>query len=393
MIPLTKAVSEIDGSRTLALNAKAIEIAKTCSDFISLTVGEPDFTPPQCVIEAVERAIKSGACRYTAVVGRPELLKKVRDYFANVRNIPANGGTKVIASNGCIQAIFNTLMATLNPGDEVLLPQPYWSTYTSMIKVLGGVVKPIQTTAAANYKITPDQLAEAITPKTKWLIFTNPHNPTGVTYTEHEQRALGEELQKHKHVGVLCDEIYSLLLHDGSQCVSFARANPDLVQRTVVVDGVSKSGALSGWRLGFAHGPEYLIDAMGRIQSQQTSNPSLISQIAAEALLDNGFEYLNDYNAKLAERAVFMKEFFSKHGIPTSTPTGAYYIFVDLSTYLHESSFADNDEAFVLSLMENEHLCFTPGSYFGAPGHVRISLTNGVDVLGQAVERLLRNIK
>ncbi len=392
MIALTDHVLKLKGSRTLTLNAKALELAKKHNDFLSLTVGEPDFTPPDCVIQAVNHAVNTGVCRYTAVRGRPELLTCVQTYFSDVRGLVINDDVRVLASTGSIQSIYNTLMATLEPGDEVLLPQPYWATYVSMIEVLGGVVVRIPTTAAQNYKVTPDMLAAHITKKSKWFIFNNPHNPTGVVYAPDEQKALGEVLALHEHVGVISDEIYALLVHDGVPCESFGRVNPQLRNRTVIVDGQSKCGALSGWRVGFAYGPSYLIDALARIQAQQTSNPSVISQVAAEALLANGFDYLQNYCGLLKERAAFMVAYFRERGIETSVPSGAYYILVNLQAFLSDSDYQNDDEAFVYTLMDKAHLCVTPGSYFGAAGHIRISLTKDVDVLGEAMKRLERYI-
>lgn len=393
MIALTHTVSKIKGSRTLTLNAKALEIAKKYDDFISLTVGEPDFTPPDCVIQAVTNAINSGVCRYTAVRGRPELLKRVQTYFRDVRGLAMTDDVGVLASTGSIQSIYNTLMATLQPGDEVLLPQPYWATYVSMIEVLGGVVVRIPTSSAQNYKVTPAMLEAHITEKSKWFIFTNPHNPTGVVYTPDEQQSLGSVLARYAHIGIISDEIYALLVHNGNPSDSFGRVNPHLQDRTVIVDGQSKCGALSGWRVGFAYGPTYLIDALARIQAQQTSNPSVLSQVAAEALLAHGFAYLQDYCRALKDRAAYMVGYFRDRNIETSVPDGAYYILVNLQDFLSRSSFQNDDEAFVFMLMEDAHLCVTPGSYFGAPGHVRISLTKNVDELGEAMKRLERYIK
>ncbi|USO01162.1 MAG: aminotransferase class I/II-fold pyridoxal phosphate-dependent enzyme [Alphaproteobacteria bacterium] len=389
MIALTNFVRRIEGSRTLKLNAAAQEYAQKHSDFIALTVGEPDFTPPECVLTAVRKGMLDGVCRYTAVSGRPSLLHEIRNYFRDMRGITLTDDTAVIATNGSIQGIFNTLMATLLPEDEVLLPQPYWPTYETMVRLLGGTVVGIALEYINDYKVTPESLARHITPRTKWLLLNNPHNPTGAVYTYDEQQALGDVLRRHPHVNIICDEIYALLVHDGLPCPSFAHVNADLADRVVVVDGVSKCGALSGWRLGFAAGPRHLIEALGKIQSQQTSNPSVISQVAAEALLRNGFDFLKPFCAELKVRAAFVRTLFAEHGIVTSNPQGAYYILADIRPFLQKATGEIDDESFVHTLIAQEHLCVTPGSYFAAPGYVRICLTNTVDVLAEAVKRLL----
>lgn len=373
-------------SPTLLLNAQAQELQKLHKDFINLTVGEPDMMPPVHVRQAVIDAIHSGLYnRYTPVGGTQDLKKSIAQYFSGLRKIPTSMA-EVMATSGCKQAIFNALFATLNPGDEVLIVAPYWLAYSEIVLMLGAIPRIIDTTSTAG-RLQADDLERQLSLDTKWLILNTPCNPTGVVYTQQELSDMGAVLNKFPQVHILSDEIYAFLTFNKMMAPSFLGANPQLVDRTVIVDGISKFLAVTGWRLGFCRAPEKLIREMTKVQSQSTSNPSTLSQVAAVAGLDSvDFNFVHDYVDELHKRASLVCSRLDQMNLEYFAPQGAFYVFCDFRKHLQ--ALGVSDEEFCRKLMHDFHLCIVPGSAFAASGFARICLTKPASVLQEAIQRI-----
>jgi aspartate aminotransferase len=391
---LADSLARIKPSATIAVTNKARELKAAGRDVIGLGAGEPDFDTPENIKEAAIRAIREGKTKYTAVDGIPELKAAIAAKFKRENHI-AYAPDEISVGTGGKQVLYNALMATLNPGDEVIVPAPYWVSYPEMVALGGGTPVEVATTAASGFKVTPAALERAITPKTKWIIFNSPSNPTGAAYTRAELKALTDVLMKHPHVWVMTDDMYEHLVYDGFVYTTIVEVEPGLRERTLTVNGVSKAYAMTGWRIGYAGGPKMLIKAMATIQSQSTSNPTSISQWAAVEAL-NGPQDFIPKNAELfkGRRDLVVSMLNQASGISCHRPEGAFYVFPSCAGTLGKTTAGGRklatDEDFVTALLEEEGVAVVQGSAFGMAPYFRISYATATDVLEQACVRIQR---
>ncbi|ESR26892.1 pyridoxal phosphate-dependent aminotransferase [Lutibaculum baratangense] len=391
---LADSLSRIQPSATIAVTNKARELKAAGRDVIGLGAGEPDFDTPQNIKDAAIRAIQDGFTKYTAVDGIPELKAAISRKFKRENGLDYTP-QQITVGTGGKQVLYNALMATLNPGDEVLVPAPYWVSYPDMVALAGGTPVEIATTAAQGYKITPEALDEAITDRTKWIIFNSPSNPSGAAYTRQEIKALTEVLLRHPHVWVMTDDMYEHLVYDDFEFTTVAQVEPALYERTLTVNGVSKAYCMTGWRIGYAGGPAPLIKAMGTIQSQSTSNPCSISQYAAVEALDGPQEFIARNNERFKERRDLVVSMLNQaRGIECPTPEGAFYVYPSCAGTLGKTSAGgrklESDEDFVTALLEEEGVAVVQGSAFGLAPFFRISYATSYEVLEDACSRIQR---
>lgn len=389
---LSATLSRVKPSPTIAVSAKARELKAAGKDVIGLGAGEPDFDTPDNIKAAAIAAIDAGKTKYTDPDGIPELKQAICDKFQRENGLSYTPA-QVSVGTGGKQILYNALMATLNPGDEVVIPAPYWVSYPDMVLLAGGEPVIAEASLESNFKLSPDQLEAAITPKTKWLIFNSPSNPTGAGYSREELKALTEVLMRHPHVWVMTDDMYEHLAYDGFEFCTPAQVEPALYDRTLTCNGVSKAYAMTGWRIGYAAGPEELIKAMRKIQSQSTSNPSSISQWAA-------VEALNGPQAFLAERAEAFKRrrnlvcdmLNAIDGITCPVPEGAFYVYPSISGLIGKTSPAgtiiENDEVFATSLLEEANVAVVFGAAFGLSPNFRVSYATSDEALTEACTRI-----
>lgn len=324
---ISEKLSRIKPSPTMAVAAKAMELKAAGRDVIGLGAGEPDFDTPDNIKEAAYAAIRDGKTKYTKVDGIPELKEAVAGKFSRENGLEY-GIDQITINSGGKHTIFNALMATLDPGDEVLIPTPYWVSYPDMTLLCGGVPKFVEASVEAGFKITPDQLDAAITPRTKWLIFNSPSNPTGAAYTRAELEALGEVLLKHPQVHIFADDIYEHIVYGDFEFVSIAAAVPGLYDRTLTMNGVAKAYAMTGWRIGYGGGPAELIKAMAKVQSQSTSNPCSISQWATVEALNGTQDFIAERAAVFEGRRDLVVSMLNQAaGLECATPEGAFYVY------------------------------------------------------------------
>ena len=391
---LADLLARIKPSATIAVTNKARELKAAGRDVIGLGAGEPDFDTPDNIKEAAIKAIREGKTKYTAVDGIPELKAAIVAKFKRENGI-AYKPDQITVGTGGKQVLYNALMATLNPGDEVIIPAPYWVSYPEMVALGGGTPVEVPTTLASGFKVTPEALEKAITPRTKWVIFNHPSNPSGAAYTRAEMRALCDVLMRHPHVWVMTDDMYEHLIYDGFDFSTFAEVEPALIERTLTVNGVSKAYAMTGWRIGYGGGPKPLIQAMATIQSQSTSNPSSISQYAAlEAL--NGTQDFIPKNAEIfrQRRDLVVSMLNQAKGISCPRPEGAFYVFPSCAGTMGKTTSGGrklgNDEDFVTALLEEEGVAVVQGSAFGLGPHFRISYATSTEALEDACSRIQR---
>jgi len=361
-------------------------------DVISLAAGEPDFDTPLNVREAAIRAMAEGKTRYTNVDGIPELKAAVARKFQRDNHLKVSADDCMVSSGGK-QIIFNALLATLNPGDEVVIPVPYWVSYPEIVRFCNAVPVFAVADASTGFKLTPDALEAAITPKTKWLILNTPSNPSGAAYSHTELKALTDVLLRHEQVHILTDDIYEVLVYDGRKFATVAEVEPKLLPRTLTMNGVSKSHAMTGWRIGYCCGPRELIAAMTKLQGQSTTNPSSIAQWAAVEALDGPQEFLAGWRAKFQERRdLVVKGLNANTGLDCLVPEGAFYVFPSVKRLLGKTSKSGvalkDDEAFVTALLEETGVALVRGTAFGLPGHMRLSYAASNRELEQAVSRI-----
>ena len=391
---LADSLARIKPSATIAVTNKARELKAAGRDVIGLGAGEPDFDTPENIKEAAIRAIREGKTKYTAVDGIPELKAAIIDKFKRENRLTYKANQITVGTGGK-QVLYNALMATLNPGDEVIIPAPYWVSYPEMVALGGGTPVEIVGPQAAGYKISPASLEAAITPKTKWLILNSPSNPTGAGYTRAELKALAEVLLRHPQVWVMTDDMYEHLVFDGFEFATIAEVEPALFDRTLTVNGVSKAYAMTGWRIGYAGGPVELIKAIGTIQSQSTSNPSSISQWAAVEALNGTQDYI-PRNAEIfrKRRDLVVSMLNQAKGIVCPNPEGAFYVFPSCAGTIGKTSAAGatiaDDEAFVTALLEEEGVAVVQGSAFGLAPHFRISYATSETAREEACSRIQR---
>jgi aspartate aminotransferase len=391
---LSDTLARVKPSPTIAVTTKAAQLKAEGKDVIGLGAGEPDFDTPVHIREAAKRAIDSGKTRYTAVDGIPELKAAICAKFLKENGLTYTPA-QVSVGTGGKQILFNALMATLNPGDEVLIPAPYWVSYPDMVLLAGGTPVPVVAGIETNFKLTPDQLEAAITPKTKWFIFNSPSNPTGAGYTRDELKGLTDVLMRHPQVWVMSDDMYEHLVFDDFEFSTPAEVEPGLYDRTLTCNGVSKAYAMTGWRIGYAAGPVALIKAMATIQSQSTSNPSSVSQHAALEALTGPQDFLTDWRRVFQGRRDLVVSMLNQaKGIRCPKPEGAFYVYPDISGCIGKVTPAgtviSNDEVFATALLEETGVAVVFGAAFGLSPNFRVSYATSDEILHEACARIQR---
>ncbi|GHT25436.1 aminotransferase [Planctomycetales bacterium] len=390
VIGISNSVLGLEQSATLAMSAKAKEIKALGKTVYDLSLGEPDFATPQHICDAAVEALKSGKTKYTVASGIPELKKAVVEKYKLDYGLEYNP-QQVVVSNGAKHALHNVFFSVLNAGDEVIIPAPYWVSYAELVKLSGAVPVIVQTEEQNNFKMTAEQFAAAITPKTKMLLLCNPSNPTGAVYTEEELKELADIVIK-KDLTVLADEIYDKLVYSGNKFVSFATLHPALPERTVIVNGVSKTYSMTGWRIGWTLSPQHLAAKMGELQSQETSNPCSISQYAALAALTGPQQCVADMLKAFSSRRDYVaKRIAEIDGLSCPAMGGAFYAFFNVRKYLGKKIggvHIDGSEQFCLSLLEQKQTATVMGSAFGCEGYVRASFAASNEVLKNAFDRI-----
>ena len=389
---LSDTLSRVKPSPTIAVSTKAAELKAAGRDVIGLGAGEPDFDTPQNIKDAAKRAIDGGKTKYTAVDGIPELKKAICDKFKRENGLTYSPA-QVSVGTGGKQILYNAFMATLNSGDEVIIPAPYWVSYPDMVLLAGGTPVPVAAGIETQFKLTPAQLEAAITPKTKWFIFNSPSNPTGAGYTATELRALCDVLMRHPHVWVMTDDMYEHLVFDDFVFTTPAQIEPGLYDRTLTCNGVSKSYAMTGWRIGYAAGPAHLIKAMATVQSQSTSNPSSISQYAALEALSGPQDFLAPNRTLFqGRRDLVVRMLNEAKGIICPKPEGAFYVYPDISGCIGKTSAAGtkitDDEVFATALLEETGVAVVFGAAFGLSPNFRVSYATSDVALTEACSRI-----
>ena len=388
-LTVSERMSRVQPSATSAVLGLAARLREEGKDVISLGAGEPDFDTPAHINEAGIRAIRDGHTRYTAIDGTTALKDAIRRKFERDNDLEYRHN-EILVSSGAKQTLFNVCMAVLSPGDEAIVPAPYWVSYPDMVRIADGVPVVLPTDLESGFKIQPAQLEEAITDRTRLLFLNSPSNPSGSCYTRDELRALGEVLLRHPQIVIAADDIYEKIHWANEPFCSLATAVPDLKDQTITINGVSKCYAMTGWRIGYAGGPAHLINAMKTIQSQCTSNPCSISQVAAITALDGDQTCVTDMTAAYAERSNYIVD--ALNGIPgfeCRRGEGAFYAFPRVSGAIEAHGLKD-DFALVELLLKEAIVVMVPGSPFGAPGYVRISFACSLQQLEQAVARISR---
>ncbi|MGR3495361.1 pyridoxal phosphate-dependent aminotransferase [Citreimonas sp.] len=389
---LSDALARVQPSPTVAITQVARERAAMGRDVISLSAGEPDFDTPDYVKEAAIVAIRDGQTKYTAPDGIPELKAAIVAKFRRENGLDYTPA-EVSVGTGGKQVLFNALIATLNPGDEVIIPAPYWVSYPDIVRLGGGTPVIVAAGPETGFKLSAETLEAAIAPATKWLIFNSPSNPTGAGYTRDELRALTDVLMRHPHVWVLSDDIYEHLCYDGFEFVTPAQVEPGLKDRTLTLNGVSKAYAMTGWRIGYAAGPERLIAAMRKLQTQSTTNPCSISQWAAAAALEGDQSFLaGRAEAFRGRRDLVVARLNACAGVTCPVPEGAFYVYPSIAGCIGKTSaggaLIDSDEAFCTALLEEHDVAVVFGAAFGLSPHFRVSYAASEAVLVQARDRI-----
>ena len=384
---VSNSLKRIKPSPTIAVSQKARELKAAGKDVIGLGAGEPDFDTPENIKQAAIDAINRGDTKYTAVDGTPDLKKAIVNKFKRENNLEYSTNEITVGTGGK-QVIYNALMATLNKGDEVIIPAPYWVSYPDMVLLAGGNPKIVKCNENDGFKLTPKNLKKTITKKTKWLILNSPSNPTGASYTKEEIEALSEVLIKNKNVHILSDDIYEHITYDNFNFFTIAQVSK-LKNRTLTMNGVSKSYAMTGWRIGYAAGPTEIIKAISKIQSQSTSNPSSISQAAAVEALNGTQDFIKERANAFKERRDFVVNSLNNiKGISCLKPSGAFYVFPSCKKLLGKKTKLKTDKDFVEKLLEEALVAVVQGSAFGLDGYFRISYATSMDNLKKALERI-----
>jgi aspartate aminotransferase len=386
------ALGRIQPSATLAMTTRTLDLKAKGVDVIGLGAGEPDFDTPDFVKAAAIDAINAGKTKYTNVDGTAELKAAIAAKFKRDNGLEYTPG-QISVNVGGKHTLFNALVATLDPGDEVVIPAPYWVSYPDIVSFCAGVPVFIEAGAAQNYKITPEQLDAAITPKTKWVLLNSPSNPTGAAYTEDELKALAEVIRRYPHVWVMADDMYEHITYDGFRFTTIAQVAPDLYDRTLTVNGCSKAYSMTGWRIGFAGGAPWLIKAMAKLQSQSTSNPCSIAQAAAVAALTGPQDFLKERAAAFQKRRdIVVSMLNAVDGITCPMPEGAFYVYPDVSGLIGKSTPGglriDTDEQLVGYLLDDARVAAVHGGAFGVEPAFRVSYAVSDAVLTEACERI-----
>jgi aspartate aminotransferase len=394
MALLAQRLARVKPSPTLAVTAKTIELKAAGRDIIGLGAGEPDFDTPDNIKEAAIAAIRKGDTKYTVVDGTMALKQAICAKFKRENGLDYKPNQVTVGTGGK-QVLYNAFMATLSPGDEVIIPAPYWVSYPDMVLLADG--EPVFVPCSQNngFKLRAEDLEAAITPKTKWLLLNSPSNPTGAAYTRAELKALTDVLMKHPHVWVLTDDMYEHLVYDGFEFATPAQVEPKLYDRTLTLNGVSKAYCMTGWRIGYAAGPVELIKAMAAVQSQSTSNPSSISQAAAVAALNGPQDFIPKHNEAFKQRRDLVVDMLNKaKGIHCLKPEGAFYVYPSCAGTIGrktpQGKVIKTDEDFVTYLLEAEGVAVVQGSAFGLAPYFRISYATSTELLKDACARIQR---
>jgi aspartate aminotransferase len=391
---LADSLARVKPSPTIAVSTKAAEMKAAGKDVIGLGAGEPDFDTPDNVKQAAIEAINAGKTKYTAPDGIPELKQAIADKFERENGISYQTSEISVACGGK-HIIYNAIMATINPGDEVLIPAPYWVSYPDITLLAGGTPVAIEAGADAGFKLSPEQLEAAITDKTKWLIFNSPSNPTGAAYTAEEIKGLTDVLLKHPHVWILADDIYEHLTYGDFEFKSLVAVEPKLKDRTLTMNGVAKAYAMTGWRIGYAGGPTELIAAMRKVQSQSTSNPCSISQWASVEALNGSQDFMNERRDAFEKRRDLVVELLNKaEGIYCPVPEGAFYVYPSIEGCIgkttQDGTVINTDEDFVTALLSQEGVAAVHGEAFGLSPYFRASYATSTEALEEACNRIIR---
>ncbi|WP_028486027.1 pyridoxal phosphate-dependent aminotransferase [Thiomicrorhabdus chilensis] len=387
MVTLSDRVNRVKPSLTLVITAKAAELKRAGKDIISLGAGEPDFDTPEHIKAAGIRAIENGQTRYTAVDGTPELKEAIQAKFKrdNHLNYEAN---QILVSSGGKQSFFNLCQAVLNDGDQVVIPAPYWVSYPDMALLAGGEPVIVEAGIEQGFKISAQQLSDAITEKTKMVVINSPSNPTGAVYTVEELKALGEVLKQHPNIIIASDDMYEHILLGNTPFTNILEVCPELTDRTVVMNGVSKAYSMTGWRIGYAGGPVDIITGMRKVQSQSTSNPCSISQAASVEALNGSQDCIQTMLVEFKKRHTFVVERVNQiPGFNCIHADGAFYAFMDISEAMNIKGF-ETDADFATALLEEKQVAAVPGSGFGADKHLRISFATSMENLVNALDRI-----
>ena len=389
---LSDALARVKPSPTLAVTAKAAELRAEGRDVIGLGAGEPDFDTPDNIKAAAKAAIDRGETKYTKVDGTPAMKAAVIEKFKRENGLVFTPD-QITVNCGGKHTIFNAFMATLNPGDEVLIPTPYWVSYPDMALIAGGTPTFVETSLSTGFKLTPERLEAAITPKTKWFVLNSPSNPSGAAYSEDELKALGEVIARHEHVWVFADDIYEHITYGGFTFKTIAQVVPDIAHRTLTMNGVAKAYAMTGWRIGYAGGDAALIKAMAKVQSQSTSNPASISQAASIEALTGPQDFLKDRARVFEERRDLVVDMLNAaDGITCPTPDGAFYVYPSLAGCLGKTTpggvTIGSDLDFVTYLLEEYGVAAVHGEAFGLSPHFRVSYATSTDALKEACSRI-----
>ena len=384
---VSNSLKRIKPSPTIAVTSKAREMRAAGKDVIGLGAGEPDFDTPDNIKEAAIDAIRKGDTKYTAVDGTPALKKAIQAKFSRENDLSYELD-QISVGTGGKQVLYNAFMATINKGDEVIIPAPYWVSYPDIVLLAGGKPKIIKCDEKNNFKLTPEKLKKAVSKKTKWIIINSPSNPTGSGYTKDEIIALSKILIKYKNLYILSDDIYEHITYDGFKFFTIAQIEK-LKSRTLTMNGVSKSYSMTGWRIGYAAGPKEIIKAMAKIQSQSTSNPTSISQAAAVEALNGTQDFILERSNSFKERRNFVVDSLNNiKGISCLSPEGAFYVFPNCKKLLNNKTKLKTDKDFVEKLLEKAEVAVVQGSAFGLEGYFRISYATSMDNLKKAMERI-----
>ena len=391
---LATSLARIKPSPTIAVTNLARELQAQGRDVIGLGAGEPDFDTPEHIKAAAVAAIGRGETKYTAVDGTPALKQAIVAKFKCENGLDYRADEITVGTGGK-QVLYNAFMATLNPGDEVVIPAPYWVSYPDMVLLAGGVPVIVSCPEQTGFKLRPEDLEEAIGPKTKWVVLNSPNNPTGAAYSEAELKALTEVLLRHPQVWVMTDDMYEHLVYDGFRFTTPAQVEPGLKDRTLTINGVSKAFAMTGWRIGYAGGPKELIKGIGIIQSQSTSNPCSVSQAAAVAALNGGLDFLPERNAVYKQRRDLVVDGLNQApGLRCHRPEGAFYVYPSCAGAIGKRTpkgvTLGDSEAFARELLNQEGVAVVHGSAFGLDPYFRISYATGTDLLEEACRRIIR---
>lgn len=392
MSNVSAALGRIAPSATMAMSARVGELREQGIDVIGLSAGEPDFDTPEFVKDAAVQAIRDGKTKYTAVDGINELKDAIIAKFDRDNSL-AYTRSQITVNAGGKHTLFNALVASIDAGDEVIIPAPYWVSYPDIVRFAGGEPVFIKAGADKNYKLSPDQLESAITSKTRWIILNSPSNPSGAAYSADELKALGEVLLKHSHVMVLTDDMYEHIWYADTPFATIAEACPGLYDRTLTMNGASKAYAMTGWRIGYAGGPEWLISAMRKLQSQSTSNPCSISQYAVLAALNGPQDFLAERNAAFRQRRDLVVAMLNDApGLECPTPEGAFYVYPDCSGVIGKTTpggkTIENDEDLIGYFLDEARVAAVHGGAFGMSPGFRVSYATSEDILREACSRI-----